>query len=53
MRAMGARKAPRTLTLYFRFDQEDPDDHPCKEGEGFMEIGHRGITGLDISREEG
>jgi hypothetical protein len=50
----GSEKGTQDLDFIFETsDQEDADDHPCKEGEGFIEVGHRRIAGFDIPREEG
>ena len=46
-------KCTQDLDLIFQAgDQEDPDDHPGKKGEGFMEIGDRGMTCFRISCDE-
>ncbi len=43
------KKSTQDLDLIFQVgDQEHTDDHPCKKGEGFVEIGDRGVTRFRI-----
>src|SRR4030042_5915782 len=50
----GSEKGTQNLDPIFKIsDQQDADDHPCEEGEGFIKIGHRGMSGFYISRKDG
>ena len=50
----GGEKGTQDLDLIFKIShQEEADDHPCKEGKGFIEIGHRSIARFKIPREDG